>query len=220
MVMDWLDEAVQRAVPRAFGADPAAAEQAEAIARAVVAGSGDRFRVSRLRRFMGGSALGIGLLGLGVTAAAAGPAVIEWLGWTPDVVAQRSFDLGEGSELGLCEVFIHVDPAYQDIDVSNEEADRRTEEARKFLTEHDWEPLIASITASEIESAYAEEVAQRSMPLPDGTMPPPATLSLVVSHLMGDRISDEFERAGYLRPGVGLEAAGRPCDGATEGPTQ
>lgn len=169
---------------------------------------------------MGGSALGIGLLGLGVTAAAAGPAVIDWLGWTPDVVAQRTFDLGDGSELGLCEVFIHVDPAHQDVDVSEEEADRRTEEARKFLTEHDWEPLIGSITEREIEAAYAAEVAQRSMPLPDGTMPPPATLSLVASKLMGDRISNEFERAGYLRPGVGLEAAGRPCYGATEGPTQ
>jgi len=218
--MDWVDEAVRGAAPRALGAEPAAVEQAEVVARAVVARSRERARVSRLRKFIGGSTLAIGLLGLGVTAATAGPAVIDWVGWTPDVIAQRSFDLGDGSELGLCEVFIHVDPVYRDVDVSNEEADRRTEEARRFLTEHDWDPLIASITESEIRVAYAAEVAQRSVPTSDGTMPPPASLSLVVAQLMGDRISNEFERAGYLRQGVGLEAAGGPCDGATEGPAQ
>jgi hypothetical protein len=220
MVMDWVDEAVRGAAPRALGAEPAAAEQAEALARAVVAAEPRELsRITRLRRFVGGTALGIGILGLGVTAATAGPAVIDWLGWSPDIVAQRSFDLRDGSELGLCEVFIRVTPEYRN--VSDEEADRRTEEARKFLTEHDWEPLISSITASEIQAAFDAEVAQRSVPTTsDGTMPPPATMSLIATQLMGDRISAEFERAGDLRQGVALEAAAGPCDDATEGPTQ
>jgi hypothetical protein len=219
-LMDWVDERVRRAAPRALGAEAATAEQAEAVARAVVAAKGRELSgVSRVRRFIGGTALGIGILGLGVTAAAAAPAVIDWLGWAPDVVAQRSFEVGDGSELGLCEVFIRVTPVYSD-DMSDGEVDRRTQEAREFITEHDWEPLIFSITGNEIEEAFAAEIAQRSVPTSDGTMPPPASLSLVVTQLMGERISDEFQLAGYLRHGVSLESAAGPCTGATETPTQ
>lgn len=221
--MDPVDEVVRRAAPRALGVEPAAAEQAAAIARAVVAAeTRERPRVSRLRRFLGGVTLGIGIVGLGITAAAAAPAVIDWLGWTPDVVAQRSFDLdlGDGPELGLCEVFVRVTPEYRHHDLSDAEVDKRTEEARRFLTEHDWEPLIGSITEGEIQAAFAAEVAQRSVPMSDGTMPPPASMSLVVAQLMGERISNEFQKGGYLRQGVGLEEAAGPCAGATEGPTQ
>ena len=218
-LMDWMDEAVRGAAPPALGAEVAAAAQAEDVARAVVAGSRDHSRKSRFRRFLGGSALGIGILGVGITAAAAGPAVFEWVGWTPDVVAQRSFDLGEeGAELGLCEVFIRVVPDYGG--VSNEEAVRRTEEARKFLAENDWEPLLASISETEIQAAFAAEEAQRSTPFPNGSMPPPPSLSLVVGQLMADRISDEFEEAGHQRTGVSMETVAGPCDGATEGSAQ
>lgn len=221
--MDPVDAAVRRAAPRALGAEPAAAEQAAAVARAVVAaGTRQRLPVSRVRRFLSGAALGIGLVGLGITAAAAAPAVIDWLGWTPDVVSQRSLDvdLGDGSELGLCEVFIRVTPEYRHHDLSDAEVDKRTEEARRFLTEHDWEPLIASITEDEIQAAFAAEVEQRSVPTSDGTMQPPANMSLVVTQLMGDRVSNEFQQEGYLRQGVGLEGAAGSCAGATEGPTQ
>lgn len=214
--MDRLDDAVRRAAPPALGSDPVAAEHAEAVARAVPAGETlERSRMSRFRRFIAGAALGIGILGLGVTAATAGPAVTEWLGWTPDVVAQRSFDLGEGSDLGLCEVFIRVTPEYRN--VSDEEAERRTEEARKFLAAHDWDPLIASITEDEILAEFAAEQAQRAVPLEDGTLPPPATVSGAVTQLMFDRISEEFERAGQLRQGVSLEAAAGQCADAIEG---
>lgn len=216
--MDWLDEAVRHAAPPTLGADPVTAAEAGALAGSIVSRLRERRRGTSLRRLFAGSALSLGIVGLGVTAATAGPAVIDWLGWTPDVIAQRSFDVEEASGLGLCEVFIRVSPEYRD--VSDEDADRRTEEARKFLTEHDWEPLIASISANEIQTAFAEEVAQRSVPLPDGTMPPPATMSLVVTQLMANRISTEFDRAGQLRPGVSLEAAAGPCDGATEGSAQ
>ena len=217
--MNWVDDVVRNAAPPAFGSEPAAAGAAEAIARSVVAKRArERAGLSRLRRLIWGTTLGIGVLGLGITAATAGPAVFEWVGWTPDVVAQRSFELAGGPDLGLCEVLIRVVPDYNA--VSKEEADRRTAEARRFLAENDWEPFITSITESEIQAAFAEEIARRSVAMPDGTIPPPASLSLVVGQLMGDRISDEFERAGHLRQGVSLEGAGGPCDGANEGSKQ
>ena len=217
--MDWMDEAVRRVAPRALGAEPATARQAEAVARAVVAAeTRERARVSRFRKFVGGIGLGVGLLGLGVTAATAGPAMFDWVGWSPDIVAQRSFDLGDGSEASLCEVIIRVEPQYGNVSV--EEADRRTEDARKFLTEKDWEPLISSISGSEIRTQFAVEVARRAEPTPDGSMPPPATMSGVATQLMYDRISTEFGLAGHLQQGVSLEAAAGPCGDTTEGPTQ
>lgn len=223
--MNWVDEAVRGAAPRALGAEPAAAEQAEAVARAVVAGSRERARVSRFRRFITGAAFGIGILGLGVTAATAAPAVFDWMGWTPDVVAQRSFELKDGTELGLCEVFFSVQPYYRHHDVPDEEVDRRTEAARKFLTDHDWDPLIASVTIAEIEAEYELEVERRvaftdPASIASGATPPPATYSMAATRVMGERISAEFEQAGHLTHGVGLEVAARPCDGETEGPAQ
>lgn len=149
--MDWVDDAVRGAAPRALGADLATAEQAEALARTVAARSRQPARVSRFRRFLTGSALGIGILGLGVTAATAGPAVFEWVGWTPDVVAQRSFTFDDRSDVGLCEVFVRVVPDYRDPSI--EKVERRTEEARQFLAEHDWDPVIESITVNEIEGS-------------------------------------------------------------------
>lgn len=222
--MDWFDEGVRHASPPALGADPATAAEAEALALSVVGASRERRPGSRLRRIIAGSALSVGILGLGVTAATAGPAVIDWLGWTPDVVAQRSFELRDGSGLGLCEVFIRVEPNYPD-GVPNEDVDRRTEEARTFLTEHDWDPLIASITTDEIEAAYQLEVEQRGAyadpdSIASGATPPPATYSVAVTEVMKDRISAEFEQAGHLKQGVSLEAAAGPCDGTSDGSAQ
>lgn len=223
--MDWIDEAVRHAAPPALGADARTAAEAEAFARSVVSGLRERRRGSRLRRIIAGSALSVGIVGLGVTAATAGPAVIDWTGWTPDVVAQRSFDLKDGTELGLREVFFSVQPYYRDHDVSDKEVDRRTEAARKFLTEHDWAPLIASITADDIQARYELEVERRvaftdPASVASGATPPPATYSIAATGLIGERVSAEFEQAGYLVQGVGLEAAARPCDGATEGAAQ
>jgi hypothetical protein len=223
--MDWIDEAVRHAAPPALGADPTTAAEAEVLALAVVGGLRERRYGSRLRRIIAGSALSVGIVGLGVTAATAGPAVIDWMGWTPDVIAQRSFELEDGTELGLCEVFFSVQPYYRDHDVPDEEVDRRTEAARKFLTEHDWDPLIASITIAEIEAAYDLEVERRvaftdPASVASGATPPPATYSIAATRLIGERVSAEFEQAGYLIQGVGLAAAARPCDGATEGVAQ
>ena len=223
--MDWFDEAVRHAAPPALGADPATAAEAEAFARSVVGGLRERRLGSRLRRIIAGSVLSVGIVGLGVTAATAGPAVIDWMGWTPDVVAQRSFELKDGTELGLCEVFFSVQPYYRDHDVPAEEVDRRTEAARKFLTEHEWDALIASITTDEIEAAYELEVEERvaftdPASIASGATPPPATYSLAVTRVMRDRVSAQFEQAGYLIDGVALAFAARPCDGATEGSAQ
>lgn len=223
--MDWVDVVVRQATPPALGADPALAAEAEALALSVVVGLRKRRPGSRLRRILAGSALGVGIVGLGVTAATAGPAVIDWMGWTPDLVAQRSFEWKGGTDLGLCEVFFSVQPQYREREVPDEEVDRRTEAARKFLAERDWDPLIASITIAEIEAEYDREVERRvaftdPASAASGATPPPATLTMAATRVMGERVSAEFEQAGHLRHGVGLEVAAGPCDGATEGPTQ
>ncbi|GAA1800364.1 hypothetical protein [Agromyces neolithicus] len=138
-------------------------------------------------------------------------------------MAQRTFTFDDGADLGLCEMLIRVVPEYRNSehydDVSHDEVDRRTEEARRFLIENDWDPLIASITAGEIEAEFAADQARRSEPMADGTLPPPAAISGAATDLIWHRVSDEFERAGHLHPGVALEAAGGPCGGTTEGPT-
>jgi hypothetical protein len=219
---DWLDEAVRRGAPQPLGADPVAAGEAVAVAHAVVAAQRTgRKRMSRRGAFLGGAALSLGILGLGVTTAAAAPAVFEWFGMTPDLVAQRTFDFGLGSDLGLCEVFIGVEPDYSR-DMSDAEVDRRTEEARAFLVEHDWEPLIASITEREIRAEYELEVSRRvAFTDPDsiasGATPPPATMSIAATQVIADRVRAEFEEAGQLRDGVAFAQGAGPCDGEPEG---
>lgn len=217
---DWLDEAVRRGAPRALGEQPGVEAEAGGVARAVVAAERHgRRRMSRPGRFIGGAALTLGIMGLGVTAAAAAPAVVEWLGWAPDIVAERTFDFGR-SDIGLCTVYIGAEPVYRHVDVTDEEADRRTEEARKFLTEHDWRPLLDSITESDIQAEYTRMAIHRSQPMDDGTMPPPATMSLAATEVIHDRIVEKFEQGGYLRERLPLAAGAGPCSGATENPTR
>ncbi|WP_448811731.1 hypothetical protein [Agromyces bauzanensis] len=217
--MDWLDEAVREAAPPALGSSPGTREHAETVAKETATHRArPRARRPRSGKLAGGIALGLGILGLGIGAAAASPSVIEWLGWTPDIIAQRTFDLGDGAELGLCEVFVRVTPEYGA--VPDEEADRRTEAARQFLTDHDWDPVIESITASEIQAALERETTQRESIATDTVTPPPATLSGAATGLIADRISAEFEGAGHLQPGVSLEATAGPCTGASEGAAQ
>ncbi|WP_157007263.1 hypothetical protein [Agromyces laixinhei] len=217
--MDWLDEVVRESAPPALGSSPGVRDRVVAVAVDAVS---RRERPpswrSRLRNAGVGAGLGFGVLALGVGAAAAAPAVIDWLGWTPDVVAQRTFDLDDGTELGLCEVFIRVTPVYGT--TPDEEVDRRAESARRFLTTHDWDPVIASITAAEIRAEFERDQAQRESVTTDTVTPPPATLSGAATSLISDRIGAEFERAGHLQDGVSLEGAAGPCtaenDGAAE----
>lgn len=217
---DWLDEVVRRSAPRALGEQPVAEAEAVGVARAVATAERNRRRrMPRPCRFIGGAALSLGILGLGVTAAAAAPAIVEWLGWTPDIVAERTFDFGR-RDIGLCTVYIGAEPVYRHVDVTDEEADRRTEEARRFLTEHDWRPLLDSITESDVQAEYTRMAILRSEPMDDGTMPPPATFSLAATEVIHDRIAEKFEQGGYLREGVSLSAGAGPCSGATESPTR
>lgn len=214
--MDWFDEVVREAAPPEVGSSPGVRERALLVATEAVAGR-DRLGSwrSRLGRLAGGTGIGFAVLAVGVGAAAASPAVIDWLGWSPAVVAQRTFELGDGNELGLCEVFIRVAPEYGV--VSDEETDRRTEAARRFLTEHDWDPLIASITAKEIQAEFEQHQARRDAIATDEVAPPPATLSGAATKLISYRIGTEFDRAGHLQDGVALESAAGPCTGEDDG---
>jgi hypothetical protein len=217
---DWLDEAVRRGAPGPLGAEPVAANEAVAVAHAVVAAQRTgRKRMSRRGAFLGGAALSLGILGLGVTAAAAAPAVIEWFGWTPDIVAQRSFDFGR-DDLGLCTVYIGAEPVYRHVDVTDEEADRRTEEARRFLTQRDWRPLLESITESDIQAEYTRSMIRYDEFIAEGGEWSPPTISQAATAVISHRFSEEFERAGHLREGVSLSFGAGPCSDATESPAR
>jgi len=212
--MDLIEEVVRRAAPPSLADRSEVSAGATALALEMVAtraGAVQRSR-PRPRHVVAAFLLGLGLLGGGVTAAVAGPALFSWLGWIPDAVAQRTFDLGDGTDIELCEVSLRVIAQYGT--VSNSEADQQAEEARAFLATHDWDPLIAAITASDIEDAYAIDVERREQSeLESGIAPPAATYSGAVTRLMFTLISAEFERAGFLRDGVSLEAAAGPCSG-------
>ena len=216
---DWLNEAVRRGAQGPLGADPVAAGEAVAVAHAVVAAERTgRKRMSRRGAFLGGAALSLGILGLGVTAAAAAPTVIEWLGWTPDIVAQRTFDFGR-DDIGFCEVYVRAEPDYTR-DVTDEEADRRTEEARRFLTEHDWRSVLDSITESDIQAEYTRSVIRHNEFIAGGGEWTAPTMSGAATAVIIDRISDEFVAGGYLRDGVSLGAGAGPCSDATESPAR
>ena len=218
MTMDWLEQAVRDSAPRRLEADTSAREYAIAVAReSARLQAATRPTRPRTKRIVAGMTLGLGVLGLGVGAAVAATPVIDWLGWNPDVVAQRSFELGDGAQLGLCEVYIRVTPEYGSL--PNDEVDRRTEAARAFLTDHDWQSAVDSITAAEIQAEYERDQARREVRVTD-TPPPPAKLSAAATTLIADRITEDFDRAGYLQPGVALEAAAQSCDDAPESSTQ
>lgn len=217
---DWLDEAVRRGAPGPLGAEPVVANEAVAVAHAVVAAQRTRRkRMSRRGAFLGGAALSLGILGLGVTTAAAAPAVFEWFGMTPDLVAQRTFDFGD-DELGLCSTYVMVDPIYRDVDAPDEEVDRRTEEARRFLTEHDWRPHLESITEGDIRAEHARLLVQRSELIESGGEAWPVTMDEAAMRVIGGRIRNEFEQAGYAKEGVSLTFGTDPCSDATESPAR
>ncbi|NYF16518.1 hypothetical protein HDC37_001343 [Microbacterium sp. AK009] len=195
---------VQKAKPVALADEPTVLAEAVALARLAAA---HRQPVRRGSTVLG-LWLGVGLLALGGTAAVAAPAFVEWARFTPDAATQRTFYTESGSVLGDCEVVARVVPVYRVPGVPNAEAERRTEEARRHLASHDWDSVIASITEDDLAEALAEE-QQRD---------PNATALAVNGQLMGDRISNEFFRAGYDRPGVSLEVAGTcsPAEGSDD----
>ena len=213
--MEQLDDAIRRAAPPPLGADAVLAEESREVARGVAVATA-RPRVRKWRRAFGGSVLTLGSLGLGVTGAVAGPALFEWVGWTPDASAQRTFVLGEDSRLGPCEVVARV---VQEGGVAEQVAELRTESARQFLAEQDWDALTASITAEDIAAKMETEQARRTGASAEGVEPPEVSAGLAASLLMGDRMRDKFMRAGHLQPGVSLEMSGR-CDAPAEGREQ
>lgn len=214
--MERLDDAIRSAAPRPLGADPAIAAQSQELAR-VIARTGNRRGAGRSwRRILGGSMIGAGLFGVGVTAAVAGPALFEWIGWTPDAVVQRTFAIADGSPLGLCEVVARVVP---EGGVPEATAQKRTEDARRFLGEHEWGLVVSSITAEEIANELAAEESRRASLAAGGAEVPPVSAGVVASRMMGERIFEEFDRAGHMQPGVSLEMGGH-CDGEPESPAQ
>jgi len=218
--MDDIDELVRRAAPPALGSDPGNAAQARAIARAVA--DERRPRRFRLRSGLGIAVLSIGLVGVGTTAAVAGPALLSWVGWAPDAAVQRTFELSAGREVGLCAVVARVVPEYGG-QLSDAEVNERTEQAREFLAGYDWSPLVAAVTAQDIEAGLVEEQAERQA-LKDriaaeGGNPgdvPDADRGIVASTLMSDEMSRVFEEAGHLAGGVSLEMAGQCGAGGAE----
>lgn len=207
--MDDLDAQIQRSAPRAFGEDPEAAEFARFAAQEAASRARPSALRSRYKRYL--SILGVttGLITVGVSAAVAAPAVLDWVGWTPEATVQRSFDIGEDG--AVCQLVARVVPEYRNISAA--EADRRTQEARVFLTEYDWDRVVASITTADIDAELAIEQARRTelaaIADADGaTPPPPATPELAAGNLMATKIFDAFEKAGFLRTGTSIELAG------------
>lgn len=210
-MVERLDDVVRRGAPSALGEDPLLVVEAEQVAREIAAMA--RTRGRRARQVFAASALALGLLGVGATAAVAGPGLAEWAGWVPDASAQRTFTINENATLGPCKVVARV---VQEGGVPDKLAAERTEAARHFLASHDWDAAVASITAEDIAAELAAERERRAGPNLDGVEPPEVSTGLVASLLMGDRIREEFMHAGHLQPGVSLEMSGR-CDGSTEG---
>jgi hypothetical protein len=212
--VERLDDAIRGAAPRPLGADPVIAAESQELARVIARITKRRVGAGRWRRILGGSVIGAGLFGVGVTAAVAGPALFEWVGWTPDAVVQRTFTIADGSPLGLCEVVARVVP---EGGVPDATAEKRTEDARRFLGEHEWGPVVSSITAEEIANELAAEESRRANMAAGGASPPPVSAGVVASRMMGERIFEEFDRAGHMQPGVSLELGGH-CDGEPESP--
>ena len=80
-------------------------------------------------------------------------AVIDLVGLERISSRNVASSLKDGTSLGLRSLHRRGADHRKD-DVTDEEVDRRTEEARNFLTEHEWDALIASITTDEIEAEY------------------------------------------------------------------
>ncbi|WP_159855114.1 hypothetical protein [Rathayibacter sp. VKM Ac-2754] len=220
--MDDLDDVVRRAAPLPLGADATSAAEARAIAQAVV--TSRRPRRFLLRSGMGAAVIGIALVGFGTTAAVAGPALLSWVGWAPDASVQRTFELSGGNDVGRCSVVARVLPVYGG-GLSDEETDDLTERARDFLAEHDWGPVIARVTADDIEAALTAEQAGRDEANAAAAAAgrpadiPDATRGVVASSLMGDEISRVFDEAGYLTTSTSIEMAGQ-CEAESPGAAQ
>ncbi|QEO14557.1 hypothetical protein FLP10_09090 [Agromyces intestinalis] len=213
---DPLDDLVRAAAPTALGEADETRELALALAVAAAQPANRRRR--RTGRLAITVMLGLGLLGAGVGAAAAVPAIAGWLDWAPDAVAERSFEFGEGTPLGRCEVLVRVQPVYGALPDS--EVDGRLEQARRFLADENWDDELASITEREVRAALQQDQAKRDQLAAEdpSVTPPPATLSLAATRIMYARFAAEFEQAGFFDDGsVSLEAAAGPCDGARGG---
>lgn len=215
--MDDLDELVRGAAPRGLGEVAEAADQARLLAQTVAIESRGIRAGKRFHKVFAGFAIGIGIVGVGVTAATAGPSMLAWVGWAPEAAVQRSFSIVEGDT--TCQVVARVLPEYRN--VSDAEADRRTAEARVFLTQFDWDRAVESITAAEVDAAFMREQEQRAQLIAEaestGVTPPPAvSRSLVAADLMAEKIQSAFHDGGYLRQGTSLEMAAE-CAGTSDG---
>lgn len=197
---DPMDRLLDQSRPGNVSDLPGVAESARRVAERAASEQISRHRRPRIWRWPV-----MGLVALAVSAGAI-PPLIWWAPWEPDVVISREFPITDGGEPTECVVVVRV--AREGVS-DNAELDRQVEEARRYLQEEDWSSI--SVDLDDLDS-YLNSLppAQRELREQTG-ISPPAILAMLTSN----KVSEAFERAGYLTSGVVIESAGR-CDEVTE----
>lgn len=141
------------------------------------------------------TALTLGFLAVGGTAAAAVPALISWAPWEPDIVVERSFPIPGNDDVNHCVTVIRVMP---DAATEGSDGDERVRAARAFLQDNDWSTLdadLADIPAKDREGMERQGISEQ----------------LMLTMQINDQITGAFSDAGHLGDGVRLDLSAR-CD--------
>lgn len=173
---------------------PTVAAAAQDLARTVATSDGVKTERRRHKIKMVSGLCAALVLG-GATAATAGPAIVEWAPWEPDVMVERSFPLSDTGSTASCAVIVRVT---RDERTAGPDADARLRDAREFLQEQDWSSLdasIADIPPRDLKAMTAQGISE----------------PLMLTMRIGDQVDAKFEAAGHLGRGVVVESVGR-CD--------
>jgi hypothetical protein len=142
------------------------------------------------------TALTLGFVAIGGTAAAAVPALISWAPWEPDIVVERSFPLTGSDAVQDCVTVIRVMP---DAATAGINAGDRLRAARAFLRDNDWTHIsanLADIPAKEREGMERQGISE----------------SMMLTMQVNDQITAAFADEGHLGDGVRLELSARCGD--------